>query len=77
MAGVDYFIGEPAYIGKGYAATILKTFIETHCASAKRVTVDPIATNARAIHVYEKCGFKYLADFYKKNIHYNIMVLNR
>lgn len=58
--GTDQFIGEVAYWNKGIGTllvtSIIKFLIEQK--HADRIVMDPQAQNTRAIHCYEKCGFK-------------------
>ena len=52
-AAVDIFVG-PAAQGRGVGPDAMRTLISWH----HRLTVDPAAENARAVHVYEKLGFR-------------------
>jgi RimJ/RimL family protein N-acetyltransferase len=59
VAGLDYYIGEPGFLKKGFAPIILQKFLSekvkplfAHC------LVDPDIQNASAIRAYEKAGFK-------------------
>ena len=59
VAGLDYYIGEPGFLKKGFAPIILKKFLSeqvkplfAHC------LVDPDVKNTAAIGAYEKAGFK-------------------
>jgi RimJ/RimL family protein N-acetyltransferase len=60
---LDLFICEVSYLGKGLAAPMIRTFLPRHFPHVKRVLIDPEATNARAIHVYQKAGFKIIGEF--------------
>jgi aminoglycoside 6'-N-acetyltransferase len=58
--GFDLFIADTDYVGKGLGQKIIQQFIDEiimpmHPA---KIIVDPEITNERAIHVYEKIGFK-------------------
>ncbi len=64
--GVDIFIGECNYLGKGFALPVLAEFIKLHC-FAERIIVDPNPANAKAIQVYERYGFVKIND--EKNIY--------
>ncbi len=59
--GIDLFIGEKSYLGKGYGTEILRHFTELlfEKYGAKRLVVDPSLENKQAIHCYEKAGFKF------------------
>lgn len=62
-AGIDIFIGDEAMLGKGLAAPIIQKFLRevvfTRVDVASCIT-GPAPSNERAIHVYEKVGFRYL-----------------
>lgn len=55
---LDVFICDQNYLGKGFAAPMIKNFLITHFSNKNKVLIDPEATNKRAIHVYEKVGFR-------------------
>ncbi len=65
--GLDYMIGNTKYIGKGYGAKTLIEFIDFFRDSfdekADIFLIDPASDNPRAKRVYEKAGFKHVADF--------------
>lgn len=58
--GFDVLIAETDYIGKGNGTKILEQFIDEIMMPLKptKIIVDPETANERAIHVYEKIGFK-------------------
>lgn len=60
IIGIDQFVGEPEYLGKGIGTLFIKAFVANLVAKDKTVTivVDPDPTNAVAIRCYEKVGFK-------------------
>lgn len=60
---LDVFICDSHYLGKGIAASMIKEFLRNHFSHVKRVLIDPEATNTRAIHVYQKVGFKIVGEF--------------
>lgn len=60
---LDLFICDLNYLGKGLAVQMIREFLMTHFRHMKRVLIDPEATNKRAIHVYEKVGFKKIGEF--------------
>lgn len=62
-AGLDMFIGEEAFVGKGYGTAILKEFLAQHVApSHEACFVDPDKKNLQAIRAYEKAGFRSLQE---------------
>ena len=42
---------------------MIREFLINHFSNVKRVLIDPEATNKRAIHVYQKVGFKIIGEF--------------
>lgn len=60
---LDLFICDLNYLGKGLAVFMIKEFLKSQFPNVKRVLIDPEATNTRAIHVYEKVGFKITGEF--------------
>ncbi len=58
LAALDFYIGNPAFLGKGLGVRILirflKTYIEPHYSAC---FVDPESNNTHAIRTYEKAGF--------------------
>jgi aminoglycoside 6'-N-acetyltransferase len=61
--GIDLFIGEDAFRGKGLATALLDRFVEQEVATRPNcsgVVICPSPDNSRAIRVYEKAGFRYL-----------------
>jgi 3-dehydroquinate dehydratase/shikimate dehydrogenase len=65
-ATLDLFICDLNYVGKGLAVSMIKEFLTTHFSHVKRVLIDPESTNQRAIHVYQKVGFKIVGEFIAK-----------
>lgn len=60
---LDVFICHTNYLGKGLAVPMIREFLLGTFSHVKRVLIDPEATNARAIHVYKKVGFKIIGEF--------------
>lgn len=63
--GMDQFIGETSYWNQGIGTQLVKETVKylIRLRGATKVVMDPQAWNARALRVYEKCGFvkkKYL-----------------
>jgi aminoglycoside 6'-N-acetyltransferase len=56
---IDLFVGEPDEWGRGVGtAAVREGIAETVRRGADRVVIDPRVTNHRAVHVYEKVGFR-------------------
>jgi len=65
--GLDYMIGSTEHIGKGYGSKTLIEFVDffrdEFDKKADIFLIDPASDNPRAKRVYEKAGFKHIADF--------------
>ncbi len=62
VAGIDLFIGNPEYIGKGFGRLMIRQFLKEIVFADKTIQlciIDPEPTNKRAIRAYEKAGFRY------------------
>lgn len=62
-SGVDLFIGEPNFIGRGLVSMMLKKFLKEIIFTQEGIdtcVIDPQPDNARAIRAYEKVGFKFV-----------------
>jgi len=55
---LDFMIGDDNFVGRGLAHLLVNKFIAVECAQASAVFTDPESRNTKAIHVYEKAGFK-------------------
>lgn len=60
---LDVLIGEEAYLGKGLATGMIRQFIQTVLADGDVILIDPELSNSIAIHVYQKVGFRKVAEF--------------
>jgi aminoglycoside 6'-N-acetyltransferase len=58
--GFDIFIADLDYLGKGYGTKIIQQFVSEVILPMKpeKIIVDPEVGNNKAIHVYEKTGFR-------------------
>lgn len=63
---IDLLIGEEKYLGKGLAARMIREFLLDKCSHVSKALIDPEVTNKKAIHVYEKAGFKKVEHFEPK-----------
>lgn len=62
-AGVDMFIGDPAYLHQGLGALILRQFLQEIVFVNQTFVsciIDPEPENRSAIRAYEKAGFRHL-----------------
>ena len=61
---IDLFIAESNFINKGYGTEIIKQFIQKliNELDVKKILIDPAASNKRAIHCYQKTGFKIIKN---------------
>src|SRR5689334_8742390 len=58
--GLDQFIGEADMLCRGHGSAFVRTFADRLLASGTpRVVTDPDPANTRAIHAYEKAGFRH------------------
>ncbi len=68
-AAMDWYIGEPDYLGKGIGTKALDLFLNTIAFKTfNAVCVDPDAINVIAIRVYEKVGFKIIEAIGNKSM---------
>ncbi|MEM9506464.1 MAG: GNAT family N-acetyltransferase [Cyanobacteria bacterium P01_E01_bin.35] len=62
LRAIDIWIGEETDLGKGYG-TIMMQLALNRCFAAPLVTavlIDPLASNTRAHHFYERLGFQFV-----------------
>lgn len=63
-AGIDLFIGEEAFLGKGISKKMLLSFLyEIVRKEYLYCIVDPDVENEVALNFYTSCGFKFIAKF--------------
>lgn len=60
---LDLFICNLDYLGKGIAVQMIQEFLISKFSHVSEVLIDPEKENSRAVHVYEKAGFKIVAEF--------------
>ena len=60
---LDLLIGNPSYLGKGLSHQMIKALLLQKYSDMTDVFIDPGINNSKAIHVYEKVGFKTLEEF--------------
>lgn len=69
VAGIDFFIADSNYIGKGFASEALEMFIELYLNNKfKIVLVDPLRANKVAISFFKRHGFKPIASPEKSHV---------
>ena len=62
LRAIDIWIGEQAYLGKGYGTRMMQLALE-RCFAPPEVTavlIDPLASNVRAQRFYERLGFRFV-----------------
>ena len=58
-AGLDFFIGQPEWVGKGWGPKIIERFLDTQIwTNFQYCVVDPDVRNLLSIRMFEKCGFE-------------------
>ncbi|MBM3197580.1 MAG: GNAT family N-acetyltransferase [Chlamydiae bacterium] len=63
LAALDFYIGEPAYIGKGLGSQVLRFFLQTQVFKQyDACLVDPEKNNKIALKTYSKAGFSTVKD---------------
>ena len=60
---LDIFIGDTEYLGKGLADIIIKEFLLSQFSDVSEIFIDPEKSNKKAIHVYQKTGFRIVGEF--------------
>lgn len=76
--GIDFFIGNMAFLNKKLAIPILSEFIKICCSTADRIIVDPESHNHKAIHLYQKYGFTKIGELKKLNkIHFVELLMQK
>lgn len=60
---LDLLIGPEKYLGKGLASDMIRQFIVDRFSDAAYFLIDPAMNNPKAIHLYEKAGFKKVDEF--------------
>ena len=60
---LDVFIGEPDFLDRGFGTAMIREFLRTQFPTASDVIIDPEAANERAVHVYQKLGFRIIETF--------------
>jgi len=63
LAALDFFIGDPEFIGKGLGPKILDLFMHDYVKPMFNACfVDPDLANTQAIRAYEKAGFQQISS---------------
>lgn len=60
---LDIFICDKEYLGKGLATQIIREFLLSQFSDVTEVFIDPEQTNKKAVHVYQKAGFKIIDEY--------------
>ena len=61
---LDLLIGPKEFLGKGLSYRMIQKFILDKFSYADYFIIDPAKDNQKAIHVYEKAGFKEVGEFF-------------
>lgn len=79
LRAIDIWIGEKAFLGRGFGSEMMKLAIERCFAdpSVKAILIDPLASNVRAIKFYERFGFQFLEHRYFEEDYCYVMRLDR
>jgi RimJ/RimL family protein N-acetyltransferase len=80
--GIDLFIGEDEYRGRGLGAAILRAFVRDEVLTRPQVQIvmiNPNPENRRAVRCYEKAGFHHVKTVWvpEDNAHEYVMVQTR
>lgn len=77
--GIDQFIGEEDYIGKGLGTSMIGEFIDNLFSNPniKKIITDVDNKNKRAIHCYEKVGFTFVKELLTPDGLANLMQMTR
>lgn len=69
--GMDQFLGVPDLWNKGIGTLLVDALVDWlfQACKADRVVMDPRVENKRAIHVYEKCGFRKVQLLPQRELH--------
>lgn len=62
LGALDFFIGEPDYLGQNLGSVALQAFLYRHAHHYTDIFVNPEINNMAAIKCYEKAGFKKVAE---------------
>lgn len=82
-SGLDLFIGDPLFTGKGLGEKILNQFLETIIWPCFEFCIaDPDQNNLASIRLFEKCGFKLHKKITSKDalgnpVHLLLMIKNK
>jgi len=60
---LDVFICELDYLGKGFGTKMIEAFLKAHFSDVSDILIDPEVANSKAVHVYEKIGFRIIETF--------------
>ncbi len=61
---LDLLIGPLEFLGKGLSHKMIQALILNQFSDADYFIIDPAKDNLKAIHVYEKAGFKKIDEFF-------------
>ena len=82
-AGIDLFIGEEKYLGKGLGCKMINSFLEKYIWPFYRYClVDPDIRNEASLHLFQKCGFEehkliFSKDALKRSVTLQLLIKKR
>lgn len=64
LRAIDIWIGEAAYLGRGYGTRMMRLAIDQCFAdpAVQAILIDPLASNVRAIRFYQRLGFRAVGE---------------
>ena len=68
LRAIDIWIGEKEDLGKGYGTVMMKLALKI-CfkdKTVKKVVIDPLETNVKSHKFYERIGFKFVEERFRK-----------
>lgn len=77
--GIDLFIGEKEFTNRGLGVKVIRSFVKKCFANPtiKKIIIDVDPKNLRALHCYEKAGFKFSKEILTPDGLANLMELPR
>lgn len=75
-AGIDVFIGEQDFLGKGLGTKMIQRFLKRHVfREFECCFVDPRQDNLAALACYKKCGFETMTQVYSETLEVHTLLI--